>query len=135
VRLDWEISSVDRKKWNDTLQRIEKKDCTTNIYLDKIEDQFKLIKIERAQELDEIDIHNLKYVLSGQSGSDADVPSIVNYAQNYFNQNVTHNGRFKEGTKKNYQKAINHLEKFCYKSKRISTKVTQAQFYLRARIC
>ena len=128
VRLDWDLSAQDRKLWNETFQRVELKDSKTNAYLDRIEEKFNELKILHAYELDELDIHNLKHILSGQSSNDTTTPSILEYAHDYFQKNVKESHQLRIGTKKNYMKAIHHLEHFCEKTKRSKMKVTRLNF-------
>lgn len=128
VRLDWDLSVEDRKLWNDSFQRIEAKDSKTNDYINRISDKFNELKIIHAHELDELDIHNLKLILSGQSASDKNIPTVLDYAKEYFEKNIKENTKFTIGTKKNYKKAIRHLENFCIKNKKTHTKINKLNY-------
>lgn len=128
VRLNWDLSAKERKSWNETLQLVESKVSKTNDYINRIQEKFEEIKILNAYELDELDIHNLKHVLSGQSNSDASIPTILGYAKEYYEKNVKDSTKLRIGTKKNYAKAIRHLENFCEKTQSLNSKVTKLNF-------
>jgi site-specific recombinase XerD len=125
IRLNWDISQKERKLWNETFQRVENKSCITNQFLDKIFEKFDQLLISHAFDLDDININDVKLILSGHPSKTEKTPTIMEYVDEYYTKNIFLNKNLTLGTKNNYKKAINHLERFCASKKMTNHKITK----------
>jgi site-specific recombinase XerD len=112
IRLDWDLSRNERELWNETLQRVESKSSSTNDFIDKIAKKFDEYKIKHAFEEENRDLNEIKLLLSGRSSDLTQIPTILEYANSYYDNTIQNNMKYRKGTKTNYRKAINHFEKF-----------------------
>lgn len=115
MRLDWDLSMNERNLWNNTLQRVESKSSVTNDFLDQIAKKFNEFKIKYAFEDVDCNLNDIKLLLSGRQNDLTKTPTILDYANSYYDNTIRNNNKYTNGTKKNYKKAINHLEKFLIK--------------------
>lgn len=130
MRLDWDLSMNERNLWNDNFQRVEIKSSITNDFLDKITRKFEEFKIKYAFEEEEVELNEIKLLLSGRSSDSTKPPTILDYVNSYYEKNITNNKKFRIGTKTNYKKAINHLEKFLQKENSSLLQVSKLNFKL-----
>jgi len=114
IRLDWELSKNERELWNETLQRVESKSSSTNDFIDKIAKKFDEYRIKYAFEEENLDLNEIKLLISGRSSDLTKIPTILEYANSYYDNTIQNSKKYRKGTKTNYRKAINHLEKFLH---------------------
>lgn len=109
---DWSLTPTEREKWNETIGRVGIKNSKANEFLNRIEDRFNEFRIFKANELDD---HSPAYIrdhILGRNKRKKEVQTVKEYIRQYYEQNVQNSSRFSEGTKKNYRKAVRHMERF-----------------------
>ena len=100
------------RKWNKNMQRVDLKNCLANDYLNKIEEKFNALRIFKSEEFDDYDLDTIKYLILGKNPNRKKIPSVIQFVQNYYDTNIESSTRIKTGTKKNYLKAIKHMQAF-----------------------
>ena len=128
ARTDWSISPHERELWNKNMQRVDLKNCTTNDYLNKIEEKFNALRIFKSEEFDNYDLDTIKYLILGKNPNRKKVPSVIQFVQNYYDTNIESSTRIKMGTKKNYLKAIKHMRSFIIYKRLNNKQVTTVDY-------
>jgi integrase len=110
ARLNEEITDNELFKWNPFVMRLDIKDSQLNSKLNTITKTYDDFKIIYGSTLHLYDAKKIRDMLVG-NGSTKD-QKIYEYAKSYYVTAVSANNGLSGGTRKNYIKALKHLEKF-----------------------
>lgn len=114
VRLNslYDLSSQELYKWNEFSQLLDDKDSDTNTYLSEIKKRFKSLKNDALLNGINYTLPEIRDTILLKRVDVKKEPTIYAYAANYLINDVENNNSKKEGTKKNYRNAINHLQQY-----------------------
>lgn len=110
TRLNCELTFEQLSKWNSLIMRLEEKSNYINSYLSSLEQKLEKLYILNDYNLNNYSSNSIKEYLLGCCTKQN--PLLIDYVRNYFSKSVINNSQFVAGTKRNYQKSINHLVKF-----------------------
>lgn len=109
------VSDSELLKWNKSTNRINEKHNTTNDDITKYESQLQLSLAKIQDQMPLLKAKDIKALIVQEKSRKC--LTIIGYTEEYFVKNVQNKDEFAKGTKKNYQKAINHLRAFIINSK------------------
>lgn len=121
-RLDWEISDKELDNWNNKLCRVEF-ETMTNDFVNSIMGKFSQLKFSEINNMNDLSIQEIRNHVMGINQNSNIQKTILQFAEDYYTKNVGNSSRFKEGTKKNYRKSLNHLRRFVKKHGYESTRI------------
>lgn len=109
ARLGMEVSIGDLAKWNEETMRLDVKQSPVNTLLNFYETRFQKFLVLNDYNLQSKDANAIKhYVLQIEDNAPV---VLLDYCRRYQHQ-IQGNKELAEGTKKNYVKSVNHLDKF-----------------------
>lgn len=114
-RTDWSLTPQESLKWNKNLGRVDIRNAKVNDYLNRIEDRFNELRIFKVNELDKYSAAQIRDLILGKSPEKEKkkkTQTTKSFIDNYYTTNVENSSRYTAGTKKNYKKAIRHMERF-----------------------
>jgi len=109
-RLNCELSPEQAIKWNFDTMRLNEKSNSINNYLSLIEQKLEKLYLLNDYNLINHSVHTIKEHLLGSGSKQS--PLLIDFVRGYFLKSVSNNSQFVAGTKRNYQKSINHLSTF-----------------------
>jgi len=113
TRLDATITDKELKFWNKMTQRLDIANNDVNYRLEKITEDFKGLKFIFKENYQHFNIYEIKEkLLNPNNNENSENILAIEYINNHFKNHIFKNNNIEEGTKKNYQKAINHFLKF-----------------------
>ena len=111
ARLNAEVSEEDLPDWNPVSMRFSDRDSLINQQLNNIDLAFRKFLILNETRLSEYTAKNIRDVVLGLNKNRKDI-TVVDFIFSYYNNIVSPNQNLTKGSKKNYKKAINHLNRF-----------------------
>lgn len=127
-RLDWELISEERPNWNEILQRVDHQESYTNRFLDGIQLKFTQLKFSEFKDIQRMSVHEIRDYIIGNSNDSNKTLTIIEYALNYYDNNIENSSRYRKSTKQNYRKANNHLKSFVETNKYEYTRIDSLNF-------
>lgn len=116
MRLNVEVQQSELNKWDPTTMRFQDRKMAANAILNKIECKYEDFLYNSATTLSTYDVKGVRDFIMGVNAAAS--PKAVAYIDNYYKNAVLSNPKLAAGTKRNYNKALNHLKTF-FKTKAI----------------
>ncbi|MDQ3192820.1 MAG: site-specific integrase [Bacteroidota bacterium] len=110
AKLLLEFNDNELLKWNSFTMRFDERNNPVNEKLQKLESKFKEILLKYAESPLAVTSNDLRNELLQMNQEKHE--TILNYCWKYYNSSVIPNYNLSSGTKKNYQKAIRHLDRY-----------------------
>ena len=105
-----EISKSEVLKWNKATSRIDEKNNSTNNSINDFESELQQRLLTIQEKFPKLKAKEIKKLIADEKKRHS--YKIIGYVEEYFTKNVQNKDEHAKGTKKNYQKAINHLKAF-----------------------
>lgn len=109
-RLNAELSDHELARWNPIQMRLEERNSYVNDLLDSIHVEFRRFQSQNATNLSKYSAGQIRDILLNKEEK-AEVEIYV-YCKRYYEITILLKSELSEGTKKNYLKALRHMEKF-----------------------
>lgn len=110
MRLNIELTPEDLNKWDEKTMRFIDRDMSANALLNTLDKNFEDFRHHKSTKLNEYNVKTIRNLIMG-----LDVmpnPLIINYIDKYYSSAIDANTEMAEGTKRNYRKALKHLNDF-----------------------
>ncbi len=129
MRMPIELSANELSKWNYDFMRLKENNSSINLQIDNVN-----AAINRfvATNISEVEKMPPKFILEKSLGKiRGSEPTILmsTFLEEYFSKSVLPNKNLAQGTKKNYRKSINHLQRFLERKK--LTKISLKDFSIK----
>lgn len=124
MRLSLDVNESELPLWNSQLMRFEDNKMLVNKLLNKLQSEFDNIVYINSNNLDKLTAKDLRDLLMGKRRSDGE--TLMGYFNNYYEKAIALKSTIEPGTKKNYRKAIKHLENYLKYSKQESIALGEA---------
>ncbi|MDQ3047232.1 MAG: site-specific integrase, partial [Bacteroidota bacterium] len=109
-RLPVEVCESELPNWNIILQRFENNKSTVNRFLNKYAQEFEDLKYSNSLNIDSFSAAEILNKITGQKKK-TDF-TVIEYFTKVYNTGILPDKEKSEGTKKNYNKAVNHFIKY-----------------------
>jgi integrase-like protein len=111
ARLNAEISPEDEFLWNPVAMRFSDRDSLINQQLNNLEMEFRKFMILNETKLSEFSAKEIRDKILGIKRDRKNI-TVVDFISSYYDNIISPNQSLTKGSKKNYKKSINHLNKF-----------------------
>ena len=111
-RLNADVVETDMGLWNERLMRFDKPNFVVNDHLDNVSTALKQFVALNVFKLHEFDAKRIRDTVFNLSNDDKTIPLWKNYYHEFYSNSIKSKSSISEGTKKNYRKAINHMDNF-----------------------
>jgi len=136
ARLDVSVNQVDLEYWNRYTQRLDTLNNKVNQRLETIQSEFVKLSYLYEEKFTQLTVFQIKeHILPKMVITPVQLMSAIEYVENHYKEVVLLSNAYSLGTKKNYNKAINHFRSFLEYSKKskytlsqINKQITQ-EFY------
>ncbi|MDX2362407.1 MAG: site-specific integrase [Crocinitomicaceae bacterium] len=125
-RLPIELTPEELLHWNEQIGRVDLKGSRINSYLNATEDAFMQFKIQHATDSKIYSAKDIRDEILGANKNKS--ITILDFAKNYYLNNVDKNSKFAPSTKRNYRKAIKHFERFIMKKRLKQTSIQNLDY-------
>jgi integrase len=109
-RLNAELSDHELAKWNPIQMRLEERNSYVNDTLNAIDVEFKRFQSQNATNQNRYSAAEIRDRLLNKNVQAE--PDIYVYCKNYYESSILSKSQLSSGTRKNYMKALNHMERF-----------------------
>ncbi len=110
-RLNVVIHEKDVPKWDPITQRMQERNSAVNHFLNRLDEKFTHFLVTNSTCLPQFSAIDIKCHILGMDDSKGQI-SLMNFVDDYFEKNVLNNANCRQGTVKNYRRAINHLKAY-----------------------
>lgn len=110
ARIPAEVNSRLLELWNSKLMRFDEQDVFVNKILNKYQNDFDFIILKNCNSINSLTADEIRKELLGERKEKE--KSVEEYLSSYYQNRIEKNDSLSLGTKKNYKKAINHLNNF-----------------------
>lgn len=122
IRLSIDVDENTLHQWNPRMMRFEDSKLAINKLLNKLQTEFEELIYRNSNKLNELSARDLRDYLLGSKTPKGDF--VINFLWQYYHNSLLNKTTIEPGTKKNYKKAINHLEQFLIHSQRTELTLT-----------
>lgn len=126
IRLSIDVDEQTLHLWNPRMMRFEDSKLPINKLLNKLQTEFDELVYRSSTKLNELSAKDLRDHLLGSKTPKGDL--VINFLWQYYHNSLLNKSTIEHGTKKNYKKAINHLEQFLLHSQRTELALTDFSF-------
>jgi site-specific recombinase XerD len=108
---DVSLSEEELKAWDYRLERLESLDSSLNQRLDQIRTEYQKLKLNEGVNFYSLSLQRIHDTIT-LTDRITNASPVLQYIKHHYENAVLHNGSICAGTRKNYNKAINHFNNF-----------------------